>query len=230
MTDIDSICYLCGCPLLDADSDDHVPPKCFFGSSIRKKHGPNLLTLKVHAQCNASYKDDEEYFMNSIAPLAIGSYSANSVWQDLKKGYLRPQGKRLGEMILREYDLRPGALVLPFNKVAKRFDGQRVRRVLWKITRGLFFHEYSSYLPENLPRNIELVSVGEKPPEQFALVADAPTKGLYPAVFDFRYIEFPEFHFHVWAFLLWDNIITIMMFHDPACDCEDCTARRQDAG
>ncbi|MGD0917050.1 MAG: hypothetical protein ABSB22_11390 [Thermodesulfobacteriota bacterium] len=51
-------------------------------------------------------------------------------------------------MVLKEFDKRPSGLILPFGKVAKRFDGQRVWRVVWKIMRGLFLKEIGRFLPD----------------------------------------------------------------------------------
>jgi hypothetical protein len=48
-------------------------------------------------------------------------------------------------------------------------------------------------------------------------------------VFDYKFAKFPEVHnFNYWAILLWDRLIMIMMFHDPACDCESCTVTLRD--
>ena len=139
------ICYLCGEPL-DVDIDrDHVPPRQFYGKEVRTKHNPNLFTLPVHSLCNKDYQKDEDYFVHTIAPLAMGSYSGKSLWADLSEQYKRPQGQRIGQMVLKEFDKRPSGLILPFGKVAKRFDGQRVWRVVWKIMRGLFLKETGQF-------------------------------------------------------------------------------------
>ena len=41
----------------------------------------------------------------------------------------------------------PSGLVLPGNKVVKRFQGKRLTRIAWKIVRGLNFHHHDVVLP-----------------------------------------------------------------------------------
>ncbi len=143
-------CYLCGRNIEDKIGRDHVPPKQFYSRGIRKKHNPNLFTLPVHISCNKSYQEDENYFVHSIAPLAIESYSGNALWNDITQQYKRPQGVRISRMILREFEQRPSGLYLPNRKVVKRFDAERIWRVVLKIIRGLFFKEHKKILPKTL--------------------------------------------------------------------------------
>jgi hypothetical protein len=218
-----NICYLCGSELKDDIDRDHVPPKQFYATTIRKTHSLNLFRLPVHKSCNKGYQKDEDYFVHSIAPLTINSYSGKAIWNDIKHQFKRPEGKRIQQMIYKEFDPRPSGLYLPRGKVLKRFDPERVWCIIWKITRGLFFKEYGRFLPEDKPRHIEIISADEPPPPKFAVVRDTPSRGSYPEVFDYKYIMFPELNnFHFWAMLFWDKLITLIAFHDPECICEKC--------
>ncbi len=226
MPEIDQVCYLCGLKLElgDVINRDHVPPKQFYAKKLRKVHNPDdLYTLPVHAKCNKSYQKDEDYFVHSIAPLAKGSYSGDEIWNDIEHRFQRIEGQRIGQMVLNEFEERPSGLYLPGGKVAKKFDGKRVWRVVWKIVRGLFYKEHARFLPENTARLFKIVSVGEKPPSEFEAVLNASSKGQYPNVFDYKYIVIPELDsFHVWAMLFWDRLIKLAAFHDPECECETC--------
>lgn len=223
---VDAICYLCGLELGKDIDRDHVPPKQFYAKSLRKIHHPNLFTLPVHAGCNKSYQEDEDYFVHSIAPLAKGSYSGDGIWNDIAQRLRRAQGQRIGQMILREFEERPSGLYLPGGKVIKRFDAKRVKRVVWKIVRGLFYKEHARFLPEEPPRLLKFVSVGEKPPPEFQAVRSTQSKGQYPNVFDYKYIVISELdNFHLWAMLFWDRLIKLVAFHDPECECETCGKR-----
>ena len=62
-------------------------------------------------------------------------------------------------------------MILPDGKVAKRFDGKRVWRIVWKITRGLFFKEKGIFLPDNTPRVFDLYSSGERPKPFFNILS-----------------------------------------------------------
>src|SRR5262245_47178100 len=62
-------CYLCGLELTGEINDDHVPPRQFYAQELRQAHNPNLLTIPAHKSCNASYQQDEEYFVHTMIPL-----------------------------------------------------------------------------------------------------------------------------------------------------------------
>jgi hypothetical protein len=68
----------------------------------------------------------------------------------------------------------------------------------------------------------------ERPPEgvlAFLQAGRIPRHGKYPGVFDYCFEKFPEVHdLHYWAMLLWDRVIIVAWFHDPACTCERCSA------
>lgn len=223
MSGIDQICYLCGLELVVDVGRDHVPPRQFYAKDLRKVHKPNLFTLPVHVECNKSYQKDEDYFIHSIAPLTKESYSGDRILKDIAQRLRRVQGQRIGQMVLKEFEERPSGLYLPNGKVIKRFDGKRVKRVVWKIIRGLFYKEQARFLPEETPRLMKFVSVGEKPPPEFQAVRDTPSRGQYPGVFDYKYIVIPELtNFNLWAMLLWDRLIILVAFHDPLCECAIC--------
>ncbi|MBI1989608.1 MAG: hypothetical protein HYS65_07720 [Betaproteobacteria bacterium] len=130
--------------------------------------------------------------------------------------------------VLQEFERKPSGIVLPPNLIAKRLEGERVHRVVWKIIRGLYFHHFNEVLPEWVPNGLEIVPPDRPPPKEFLIgLPDDPIHGQYPGVFDYKFAKFPEVHnFNYWAMLLWDRIILIVTFHDPACYCEHCTQLR----
>ena len=225
------ICYLCGMELEGKIDRDHVPPKQFYATNIRKKHNLNLLTLPVHHSCNKAYQKDEDYFVHSIAPLTQESYSGSEIWKDITHKFQRPEGFRIGKMISKEFDARPSGLYLPRGKVIKKFDAERVWRVVWKIVRGLFFKEHQRLLPENtLKVYYKFISVGESPPPEFEVVRNTPSRGQYPNFFDYKYVTIPELdNGHFWAMLFWNRLIILIAFHDPECECETCCKRKTEA-
>ena len=224
MTDKIDICYLCGQKLEKNVDFDHVPPKQIYAKSIRKIHSPNLLRLPTHKSCHTPYQKDEDYFVHSLGPLSMGIYSGNAIWSDISKQYKRPQGRIIGQMILNEFDKRPSGIVLPLRKVVKRFNGERIWRVVWKITRGLYLKEYGKFLPENIP-NVFKIFLDEKPGIEFEFVRNTPSRGKYPEVFDYKYANFVQKdNFHLWAMLFWDMLIMEIGFHDSECPCDKCKA------
>jgi hypothetical protein len=218
--DVD-ICYLCGEELQGDVDRDHVPPRQIYAGQIRKRHSVNLFTLPVHHQCNQAYHRDEEYFVHTLAPLAGDTYPGRALWADLAKKWQRPEGRRLGEMIMREFD----RILVPGGVASKSCDAVRVQRVLWKIARGLFFKEQRRVLREGLLEGTRLLSPGEAPPQVFNHVLVTQSRGTHPRVFDYKCLEGAEPNgrvFWAYAMLFWDRLIAFVLFHDPACQCTRC--------
>ena len=200
-----------------------MPPRQFYSKEIRKLHSPNLRTLPTHPACNRAYQLDEEYFIHTMAPMVMESYSGKSVLRELLAQYKNKRNAKLSKKILSEFEERPSGLILPQGKVIKRIDPERVWRIVWKIIRGLFFFEHKRVLPQDTPRSFKLVSPGEKPPPEFYFIPDDIVRGQYPGVFDYKYRTFPEvMSVHLWTMLFWDRLILLAVFHDPACTCEKC--------
>lgn len=67
------LCYLCANLLTEPVTADHIPAKGLFPPEIRRRHNPSkLITISVHEACNRSYQFDEEYFIYSLYPFALG--------------------------------------------------------------------------------------------------------------------------------------------------------------
>lgn len=223
-----NICYLCGKLLEEPLSQDHVPPKQFYAKAVRKANNLNLRTIATHKACNLSYQFDEDYFVNTIAPFAKGSYSGDALLREIFQKYHSGEKVGLVNKVYEEFERQPSGLILPPSLVAKRVEGDRVHRVAWKIIRGLYFHHFSEFLPEDTPNGLKIVPPDQIPPKEFILgLPDDPVHGQYPGVFDYKFAKFAEVHnFNYWAMLVWDRIILIMTFHDPACDCDHCDGIR----
>lgn len=221
------VCYLCGKPIEDKASKDHVPPKQFYPDSIRRQHNPNLLTLATHESCNLGYQADEEYFVYSLMPFARGSYSGDPLRSKILDDCQRhPEQRKLLGQIFREFERNPSGLTLPPGVVAKRFEGGRILRVAWKIVRGLYYRHFSCILPEDAPRSCEVIPPGQEPPLSFLFLPSEPVHGWHPGVFDYRFAAYPEVHnLNYWAMLLWDRIIVIVKFQYPDCECTECSER-----
>lgn len=219
------LCYLCGRPLTAPTSADHVPLKQLYAKDIRTKHAPNLLTIEVHKDCNSSFQHDEDYFVNTLAPFAHGSYAGTLLLQEVFAKYATGEKRPLVHKVLNEFQPNPGGILLPPGLVAKRFEGNRVHRVAWKIVRGLYFHECGEVLPENTPNNLQIAPPDKPPPAEFLhALFNVPSRGKYPGVFDYKYVTVSQLNeFHYWGMLFWDRLILTMAFHNPACKCELCS-------
>lgn len=228
MSRLPTVCYLCGNSLIEPIDWDHVPPRQLFANAIRKTHSPNLLTIPVHAACNKSYQHDEDYFANTLAPFGLGSYSGKAVLDDALRRYREGRNVGLQRKVLEEFERRPTGLILPGGKVIKRFESDRMHRVILKMVAGLHFHHNGEVLPLPLKTtSTKIYGPDERPPAHFLAFIGRPEvkrHGRYPGVFDYVFDKFVEVkNFHYWGMLLWDRIIVVAMFHDPACDCRECS-------
>lgn len=224
------LCYLCGRPLSKPTSKDHCPSKALFAKELRRCN-VRLTTFRVHERCNSSYHHDEQYFIATMIPFARGSTAGNAIYKERISSFGEGgRNLRLGQKILREFEPRPGGLHLPTGLVIKRQEGDRIRRVAWKIARGLYFHHNKRVLPETFPVGCTMTPPGRRPPEIFLAVRnlrDDVTYGLYPGVFDYRVRtdSVGPGAMNYWAFLFWDRIIMTVYSHDPwSCPCKECTA------
>lgn len=227
------ICYLCGKTIDKKDrTDDHIPPKSFFPSRLRKKFNPSKLkTLPTHRQCNEAYKKDEEYFFHTIGMIDYKNPVLREVWYDIRKAALRPDSQHFNQMLLnqlREEARTPGGIIIP-GKAAIEYNGNRVNRVVWKIIRGLFFHEFSRYLPENILHFVTYVhgedtGLDSEPVTKiWRIVRNAKERGEYKGIFSYKFVVNPEQrNIAAWGLLFWDRHIFSAGHHDPDCECEKC--------
>lgn len=114
---------------------------------------------------------------------------------------------------------------MPDGKIVKKYDGDRVWRIIWKITRGLFTYETKRFLPENTPKlfRSQLDWEKGKPPEEFFQLVKTAVKGNHKGVFAYRYLVDESLNgFNLWSMLLWDAWIVVVGFHDPDCPCDIC--------
>ncbi len=222
------VCYLCGLPIAQRRSKDHVPPLQFFPKNLRSARNPNLITLQTHEGCNQSYKLDEDYFLHSIGPLAIKTITGGHLWNDIRHRLGKHNERHLGRLVSAEFEPRPSGIILPAGKVVKRLK-PRIHRVTWKIARGAFFKETGRVLPERTPRRFDVVDNENLPGDHLHEVLSRPSRGGYPEVFDYKIFSSERLPFHQIAMLFWDAIAWVASFHDPSCVCEKC-ARSRDKG
>lgn len=219
MTDI---CYLCGDPITEDQSQDHIPPKQFFAPQIRKAVNlSKLITLPTHGRCNKAYGRDEEYFVWALAPLAAGTTAADALNAYNASTFRSGQAVGLGFKTLREFEDRPSGLYLPSGLVVKRLEGARIKRVAWKIVRGLFRYETGSVLPDSTPYFLDIIEPARSVPSEldefWEAVKAQESKGTYGGVFDYKYLDAQagSEHLHGWGMLLWDRIMVFVGHHHP---------------
>src|SRR5262249_52718082 len=149
------VCYLCGKPLAPPINADHPVMQQIFAPEIRRKYNVSKLI------------SDEDYFVRTLMPFARGSEAGNSMYKKVLDDFRSGKQVPLTKMVLQEFHPKPSGLVLPSSKVVKKFDGERIRRVAWKMVRGLhFYHHSGQVLPERWPTVGVQGYAGETPPRQ----------------------------------------------------------------
>lgn len=215
------LCYLCGREITADGTDDHVPPRQFFAESIRARANlSRLITLRAHRVCNTAFGRDEEYVTWTLSSIAMASPTGRAVVEANARAFQARKSVGLGLKTLREFEDVPSEPRLPDPLILKRVEGARVRRVIWKVVRGLYFHETSMVLPEATWRKTEIIepvraSVRENP--VWEAVKAQPGKGVYPDVFDYKYLEVVAKHgrLHLWGLLLWGQIMVFVAHRHP---------------
>lgn len=109
-------------------TSDHVPPRCLFS-----KPRPALVTVPCCHDCNRELGKYDEYFRLAITTgidrHAFPKENADSV--RAINNLNRPESQGFARRMLRDYMPNPGRL---------KIDKERIEVVLYRITRGLFFH------------------------------------------------------------------------------------------
>ena len=228
----DARCYLCGNPILPDEKwdRDHVPPKRVFALAVLQEHSPNLEWLYTHRACNRSYREDEEYFVVSFAG-HVKTATATAVMNDIHRGAAK--GHLVG--LIKDVLSRFGKIIGPTGERTSTWDSARVERALWKIFRGIYALESSTFLPEQWIHPMWLVPPHTDPSTLeglawFPAVRDTQPLAKYGAVFDYKWIGWKtseNVRFHAMAMLFWDGLIVATIFHDPTCPCGEYRLQHQ---
>lgn len=139
----DQLCIYCG--LAQADTLDHVPPKCLF----TKPRPSNLYTVPCCATCNASLASDDEYFRTAMA--FRWDVSDHSAARAIVDKALRATGRAHGFRRLFTHTLEDAPIVTHggiYVEAGGRFksDMERINRVLARIVRGLYYKKLGTPL------------------------------------------------------------------------------------
>lgn len=142
-------CYLCG--IRDADSWDHVPPKNLFPNDYQLK-GYKLPCCK---ECNNKYAKDEEYVRDRFSIAGFDPVARKVFKEKVQPSYLRPYSAfqfetKLDRILkdLTKIDIKRGEIYLG-SATAIKFKEDRVKRVIDKITRGLYFAFTDKRIPDD---------------------------------------------------------------------------------
>jgi hypothetical protein len=115
---------------------DHVPPRCLFS----KPRPSDLVTVPCCLVCNAQFQKYDEYFRLAITT-GIDAASFPKELSDSVRAINslnRPASHGLARLLLKNYQRGSPRL---------EFDAARVKVVLDRVTRGLFYHHRRVRMP-----------------------------------------------------------------------------------
>ena len=149
------------------------------------------------------------------------------MFEDLRRGVAKGHDVGLLKTVLGQF----GRVTTADGSRVFHYDADRAGRITWKLVRGVYFAETGMVLPEGLPKRMILlgpdtVKSAEADYPWWPLVRDTAPMGTHGAVFDYKWIgtTVDGGRGHAMAMLLWDRLLTLILFHDPSCRCEQCQA------
>ena len=230
------LCYLCNKSIepnasdeVNRPSEDHVPPLIFFPKKMRKQGEikEQLVKLSAHQGCNAKHMKDEEYFARAMAYYIRDHNETGAALYEDFKGHLARHPDHAGVIsrILRKVGRQlPSGLLVPRTHEVLELESERNVNVIWKIARGLHYHRFNRFLPEDHRFNARKIEVDTPWPEgPRSLIDQAQAQGAYPDVFEYKYgyhSETPKVNF-IWM-RLWKTLLFVIRFDDADCECPGC--------
>jgi len=140
------LCVYCGEP---ATTEDHVPPKNLFPSNTT-----GILKVPACLSCNRGSSKDDEFFRGILVndDRIYQNSEASEIVAAYERSLRRPQaiGLHITMMKMKKRFplISPTGLIYGEGTVIKT-DFVRERKVLERITKGLFFHEFQRPHPPN---------------------------------------------------------------------------------
>jgi hypothetical protein len=198
------------CNEREATTEDHVVPEGFFPEAPTQGY----VRVRACEPCNNGHSRDEEYLLAVLLAQGTGrSDEANEIlnrWsRDHETGARRRTGlgRRLVDAV-EPVELHSEAGIYLGTERAVRLEVDRVNRVLEKIVRGLFFHEFGRRLPDDVTLRVELDPEFDRlrhGPFPHAMVRVPKRLG---DVFTWRVVALPESpDFTVWVLTFYDSVL-----------------------
>ncbi len=155
-------CIFCG---KQADTREHIPAKNFFKDIPNK----SLITVPTCRMCNVSFQKDEDFFRQFyVSMLQDRSAEAKKLMDgEITRSILRAPAlgqQMFSQMKLVDVYTKAGAYKGKMTMYSvSDSDRTRIDRVVDKIVKGLFYHEFGQVIPEDwVIKNIWITPKVEK--------------------------------------------------------------------
>jgi hypothetical protein len=156
-----AVCIYCGCA--EANTADHVPPKLLFPLPR-----PNdLITVPCCRACNSGFQRDDEYLRAALLLRRdiADEPEAQAIMEAFYRSLERPQSYGFGKsffdtMHRADFQTTGGIYTGPIP--AFETSNRRMRRIIERVTRALFYYELGFRVPEDYQTDV-LLWVEETP-------------------------------------------------------------------
>jgi len=194
------------CQSNPGETDDHVPPKSLFP----KPRPSNLITVPACDQCNKSFKNDDEYFLNiALEWAASESSDGRQIADNRLRSMKRKESRRFWQSLVAKTEpvevRTPSGLYLA-NSLEVRLDGGRIARTITRIVKGLYFEITKKPIP--IGANVVSMQFSEfrrtcndlpDMEQVIQAIPKFPGRFIGKDTFEFRYLIFNEASFFsVW--------------------------------
>jgi len=131
-------------------SRDHVPPKTLFADP----RPSNLISVPSCTTCNAGASLDDEYF-RLVHTLRIDIFThpdAFRNWKSVKRSLYNPQKENFKQVFLntlQKINIYTKEGIFISETGIYEVDIQRIKRVVERTVKGLFYHEMKTRLSDN---------------------------------------------------------------------------------
>ncbi len=155
------VCAYCGKET--PETSDHIPPKGMFS----RPHPSDLLTVPCCEICRPGWSNDDEYFRALV--LSCDNLQADprtervtaSVLRSLTKPSKKGFAKMMGDSLtIAELFTSSGLFV--GTRPGIKVDSDRIEKVLVRILRGLFYHEFRVPVPVDHKASATFDQYGER--------------------------------------------------------------------
>lgn len=134
-----------------ADTREHIPPKQLFKGTLDK----SLITVPSCRTCNASFQKDEDFFRQFyVSMLTDRSPQAKSLMNNEITRSIK-RNPALGFQMFKQMQLVEAYTKSGLSLGKKTMytisdsDRERIDRIVTKIIKGLFFHEFRVTIPKD---------------------------------------------------------------------------------
>jgi hypothetical protein len=142
------ICVYCG-ETSDL-TDDHVPPRSFFGTPPP----PNLITVPACSSCNAGFNVDDDYVRLVLTSdeRAKGNDERDQILPSVLRYSQRREARRslaqFWDTLTRTYRQNPQGIIVPMQYHV--VNGNRMNAFAVRVVKALFYREKGYRLPDSI--------------------------------------------------------------------------------